>query len=203
MSEVVNFLADLFKQGYQYRSLNAYRSAISSARQSGVSGCGTATLVTRLLKGVFNLRPPQPRYTSTWGVSQVLVYLGLGENSTLPLQMITLKLVMLMALTRPTRAADFQQLDLRFKRYLPEGVKFQASGLAKQTRANKPIDDFFFPSFTQKEKLCRVMTLKGKQSCSGKPRNSRNCSLQRLGRTKQWRHLLELDGCAESWIEQG
>ena len=57
--------------------------------------------------------------------------------------MITVKLVMLMALTRPTRAADLQQLDLRFRRYLPEGVKFQASGLAKQTRANKPMADFF------------------------------------------------------------
>ena len=162
MSEVVNFLADLFKQGYQYRSLNAYRSAISSVhdRVEGVA-VGQHPLVSRLLKGVFNLRPPQPRYTSTWDVSQVLAYLeGLGENSALPLQMITLKLVMLMALTRPTRAADLQQLDLRFRRYLPEGVKFQASGLAKQTRANKPIADFFFPGFTQKEKLCPVTTLK-------------------------------------------
>ena len=30
----------------------------------------------------------------------------------------------------------------------------------KQTRSNKPMADFFFPSFTQKEKLCPVMTLK-------------------------------------------
>jgi hypothetical protein len=30
IEKVVNFLADLFSQGYQYRSLNAYRSAISS-----------------------------------------------------------------------------------------------------------------------------------------------------------------------------
>jgi hypothetical protein len=30
INEVVNFLAELFQQGYQYRSLNAYRSAISS-----------------------------------------------------------------------------------------------------------------------------------------------------------------------------
>ena len=39
VSEVVNFLADLFKQGYQYRSLNAYRSAISSVhdRVEGVA----------------------------------------------------------------------------------------------------------------------------------------------------------------------
>ena len=29
IGEVVNFLADLFKKGYQYRSLNVYRSATS------------------------------------------------------------------------------------------------------------------------------------------------------------------------------
>ena len=33
VGEVVNFLADLFDQGYQYRSLNAYRSAISSVHE--------------------------------------------------------------------------------------------------------------------------------------------------------------------------
>ena len=30
VSDVVNFLAELYSQGYQYRSLNSYRSAISS-----------------------------------------------------------------------------------------------------------------------------------------------------------------------------
>ena len=30
IGDVVNFLSELFQEGYQYRSLNAYRSAISS-----------------------------------------------------------------------------------------------------------------------------------------------------------------------------
>ena len=33
VSQVVNFLAHLYQQGYQYRSLNAYRSAISSVHE--------------------------------------------------------------------------------------------------------------------------------------------------------------------------
>jgi hypothetical protein len=32
IGEVVNFLADLFSQDHQYRSLNTYRSAISSTK---------------------------------------------------------------------------------------------------------------------------------------------------------------------------
>ena len=33
IGEVVNFLAYLFQQGYQYCSLNSYRSAISSVHE--------------------------------------------------------------------------------------------------------------------------------------------------------------------------
>ena len=38
VADVVNFLAELFYQGYQYHSLNAYRSAISSVHEK-VDGC--------------------------------------------------------------------------------------------------------------------------------------------------------------------
>jgi hypothetical protein len=70
ISEVVNCLAHLFKEGYQYRSLNAYRSAISSVHER-VDGyeVGQHPLVSRVMKGAFNLRPPQPRHESTWYVS--------------------------------------------------------------------------------------------------------------------------------------
>lgn len=33
IEDVVNFLAELFSEGYQYQSLNAYRSAISSVHE--------------------------------------------------------------------------------------------------------------------------------------------------------------------------
>ena len=63
INEVVNFLADLFEQGYQYCSLNVYRSAISSVHEK-VDGyeVGQHTLVTCLINGAFHERPPQPRY---------------------------------------------------------------------------------------------------------------------------------------------
>ena len=52
VNEVVNFLAHLFEEGYQYRSLNAYRSAISSVHDKvdGVT-VGQHPLVARVLKG--------------------------------------------------------------------------------------------------------------------------------------------------------
>ena len=53
--------------------------------------------------------------------------------------------------------AEARNLDLRFRRYLPE---FQASSLSKQSRQDKPRTEFFFPAFQGTERLCPVHTLK-------------------------------------------
>lgn len=175
ISEVVNFLAHLFSKGYQYRSLNAYRSAISSVHEK-VDGyeVGQHPLVSRLLKGAFNKRPPQPRYSSTWNVNQVLNYLEkLGDNESLSLQELTHKTTMLMALTRPSRSADLMQLNLHLRQFLPEGVIFKPAGLTKQARQNKPLADFFFPSFPHNKRLCPVEALKAYEERTKPIRNGR------------------------------
>ena len=66
ISDVANFLADLFEQGYQYSSLNAYRSAISSTheRVNGLPVGQHPTIVT-ILKGAYNKRPLLPKYSTT------------------------------------------------------------------------------------------------------------------------------------------
>ena len=158
---VVNLLADLFHQGYQHRSLCSYRSAISSVHEK-VDGqpIGSHPMVSRLLKGAFHERPPQPRYSATWDVSVVTNHIvSLGDNQNLAFADLTLKLVMLLALTRPSRSMDLTNLYIRFRHYSPEGVTFQSAKLAKQSRQTKPVRDFFFPKFEQNKKLCPVLTL--------------------------------------------
>ena len=73
IEDIVNFLAHLHTQGYQYRSLNSYRSAIASmhAPIEGVS-IGQHPLVSRLMKGAFQSRP------------QVLWNLGHRQGTGLP-----------------------------------------------------------------------------------------------------------------------
>ena len=162
IKEVVNFLANLHKEGYQYRSLNSYRSAISSVHEK-IDGhtVGQHPLVTRLMKGVFNDRPPLPRYTCTWNVQTVLSYISSwGSNDSLSLKQLSWKTAMLLALTRPSRSADLSQLSLSGKQYKPAGVTFTPSSLAKQSRQGKPITEFFFPSFQHDSGLCPVVTLK-------------------------------------------
>ena len=82
VTDVINFLAEQYEAGYSYRSLNSYRSAISSAHQK-VDGhlVEQHPMVARVLKGAFNGRPPKLRYTSTWKVSQVVAWLDQQDNS--------------------------------------------------------------------------------------------------------------------------
>ena len=105
IGDVANFLSELFQEGYQYRSLNAYRSAVSSVHEK-VDGelVGQHPLIYRLLKGAFNERPPRPKYHSIWDVDLVLnMFRRNGPSTSLSLEDLIIKTSMLFALTRPCR----------------------------------------------------------------------------------------------------
>ena len=53
IADVINFLADLSSQGYQYQSLNCYRSPISSVHEA-VDGVSVGTHVTETMT-IYNL----------------------------------------------------------------------------------------------------------------------------------------------------
>ena len=101
LNRFLEFLAELFDAGLQYRTINVYRSAIP--------------LVTRFTKGVHELRPPQPRVFNTWSVNTILLFLrSLHPAEDLPLKTLTLKFVMLSALVSAARSSYLRQFDLKF-----------------------------------------------------------------------------------------
>ena len=135
LPSILSFLADQYKEGIAYRSLNCYRSALSSAHLP-VEGfaVGKHPLVCRLLKGVFNLRPPLPCYEHVWEVSQVTYFLdNLEENEELSLKLLTWKLAMLLALVLAHRSSGLVRLSLQGIIFTPEGVRLSIKCLAKQT----------------------------------------------------------------------
>ena len=178
IADVANFLAHLHEEGYRSRSMNAYRSAISSVHDT-VDGVevGKHPMISRLLKGAYHARPPLPRYTSTWNVQIVLQYIdNLGPSSTLLLKLLTFKLVMLLSLTRPSRSADLTALQLDRRRYMPEGVAFLPAALAKQSSQGRSLREFFFPSFTLNTNLCPVETLRQYEAATATLRSD-SCKL--------------------------
>jgi len=80
----------------------SHRSAIS-AFHNKVNGrkIGEHPEVNSLIAGVFNRRPPQPKYTFIWGIQTIitLVKNNWANNSLLSDKDLTLKLTILLALT--------------------------------------------------------------------------------------------------------
>lgn len=128
------------------------------------------------MKGVYNLRPAQPRYCETWDVSCVLSYLRrLSPISQLSLKMLTLKLIMLIALTLASRSQSLHLLSIKDMRKGFSSFILYYSGLLKQSKSgrNNPVVELrAFPPdrrlcvvFVLKEYLKRTENLRGTNTC--------------------------------------
>ena len=61
----------------------------------------------KVLKALFNARPPQPRYIVQWDVDQVLQYIrSLGKSKALSDKDLSFKVARLIALTSAGRSAE-------------------------------------------------------------------------------------------------
>lgn len=86
---VCDFLTEQFEDlNKSYSTINSYRSVLSSMLLpvDGYS-VGEHPIIARLLKGVFHVRPPEPRYSFAWDVNVLLTFL----ESWFPLSALDLK----------------------------------------------------------------------------------------------------------------
>ena len=121
---------------------------------------GQHPLVCSLLQGMFNQRPPVPRYQEVWDVALVLKYIEDGPpNSKLTLKELSKQLVTLLALCNASRASDIQALDIQFMRVLESKFVFTIPGLTK-TRRSGPPKQVSFLAFNENHALCPVRALK-------------------------------------------
>ena len=142
VENIANFLSSLFEKGYEYRTVNSYRSSIS-AFHSEVNGqkVGQLPLIKQIMKGVFNSRPPMPRYEETWDVNVILKHLeSKGENKDLSLKSLSYKTIMLVALTSASRVSELQKIDLKYMKCSQEEITFTIAELTKTRKVgNDPI----------------------------------------------------------------
>ena len=140
-------------------------------------------MVKRLMRGLFRVSPPQPRYTHTWSVDTVLTYLKtLGQNRYLSLKVLTLKLTMLLALTAAKRCSELARLDSKFMHFSRnESVTFTLPGLSKSNKSNVTVT---FHSYTEDRLLCVI-----------------ECLNEYLVRTERFRVATEKDPLLRSYIK--
>ena len=157
LTAVLDFLAWMFQKGFQYRTVNVHRSAISSILPH-IDGqpVGQTQLVKKLMKGILRENPPLPKYQEMWDIDIVLKFLlSQSVNPDLDLKTLTKKLTILLAIAAPKRSSEIARLDIRFMQINNEGAKFQLPGLSK-TQSDCNSKEIFYPKFEDNLKLCVV-----------------------------------------------
>ena len=133
VSQVLDFLHKLYELGLSHSAIETHRNAISAIVEiPGVPQLGEHWLVSPFMKGIFHLRPPQPRYTKTWDVNKVLSYLkSLGPNDSLTLKQLTLKTEALLIILGRRRFTRLYMLSAIHMDQSPDKVIFHIIGLRK------------------------------------------------------------------------
>ena len=111
------------------------------------------------------------RYTVT-----VVSYIANGiKAEELSLKKLSQRLVVLLALCNADRSSNLKALDLKFRLYTPEEVRFQIPGLTK-TRRSGPPREVSYKKFGNDESLCPVHTLRVYEMKTSSYRKESNCS---------------------------
>lgn len=162
ISMAVDFLTSLYDEGMSYSSINSARCALSAILESPASAYSTFGEhpdVKRFMKGIFQSRPPLPRYCKTWDVNLVLQHIGsMGNSQELSLKDLTLKLVMLVALTTAQRGQSLQLLDIQNMVQEETAYTFMLNSNLKQSKPGKSTSDLVIKlnAYPHDRNLCVV-----------------------------------------------
>ena len=117
VTDVLTFSTELVtSRSLEYWTLAVYKSAISQGHLLvGHTRLGDLPVVSRFMKGIFRMKLPTPRLSSTWNVKGLVEFLAtLDPPCDLTLKMLSLKLAALLALTSSAPAHELVKLDLAF-----------------------------------------------------------------------------------------
>lgn len=164
LGEALNFLSHLYEIGLKWRTIGGYRSMLSMTlpMYDGVP-FGEHPLSSRLVKGVFNKRPPIKELFPSWSVKLVLDKLeSWSAAKYLDLKDLTFKTIFLLAVCSAKRMDSISLLTIK-KGYC-EVNEFQARlqplGLEKESRPTHIAPPIVLKAYAENRKLCPVFYLK-------------------------------------------
>ena len=157
---VVQYLRMLYEKGSAYRTVNFHRSAISKLHAGfGNLPAGEHPLVAQAVKAVFRLRPPLPRYKSTFDVELVLNHVkNLPENSALSLKQLSQKTLFLTSFSTFSRVSSLSRLEPDVEFYQDFAV-LHLQAVEKQSRPCNTRGYVSVLSLPEDPALCPVQAL--------------------------------------------
>lgn len=159
---VAKFLILLSKEGSAYSTVNIARCAISAVTHvDDFKTIGCNRYVSMAVTAAGNVNPPQPRYSSTWKVSEVFkVFQSWGRNSLLNLRLLTWKLTVLLLLCSAQRGQTIWLLPLSGLVETEEGILFRMRHQLKHNKPGDPLSVIKFAKYTPDTRLCPVRCIK-------------------------------------------
>lgn len=157
VTTLLAFLTERFKGGASYSALNTDRCAVSLISKKKI---GENEIISRFMKGVFNLRPARPKYSYTWDVAIVLRYLEkLYPLENLSLWQLTAKTVTLLAICTAHRAQTLASIKIRNIYERPNGIEIRVEDKIKTSGPGRYQPLLVLPKFNDKPSLCVASTL--------------------------------------------
>ena len=156
---VVKYLRNLFESGAEYSTVNFHRSGISKFHV-GIDGIaiGEHPLVSQAVKAVFRLRPPLPKYQSTFDIVPVLAYVQSLPTTTISLQLLTFKTLFLTIYSSISRVSSVARLGPSLQEHR-DSVVLHFVSLEKQARVGNTRGYLQIPHFPEDPELCPVRAL--------------------------------------------
>lgn len=134
--EVADFITLESKKGLSYGSLNSFRSAVALVLGPEV---GEDPRIKRLFKGLYNLKPPQPKYDQTWDPQIVLNFFSKkSDNCDLSLNMLSKKIATLLALITAHRVQTLSLINIENIEVTTSKIVIKIPDRIKTSGPNRP-----------------------------------------------------------------
>lgn len=154
---VISFLTSKFEDGLSYSTLNSIRSAISFVIGPHV---GTDGRVLRFFKGIYKLRPKKPKFDEVWDPNIVLNYLSsLFPNETLSLELLTKKMVTLLALVTAHRVQTLSLISIENISINEDNINIKILKNIKTSGPGRFQPNLILPYFKDNINICPATTL--------------------------------------------
>ena len=152
----IEFLTYLFeKKGRGYLYINGARSTLSSFINCGAVSFGKQFLVTKVMRGIFNLRPSLPRYASVWNVKTVLDYLVTSYTHEMSLADLTYRTAILLCMTTGQRKQTIKFLCRKTLVIDKDFLMLYVPEILKTTKPGKHLEPIIIKRYTD-NKICVV-----------------------------------------------
>ena len=148
----------LYEQGCRYSGICSARSALSSAYTlGGQDTLAQHPLISRFVKGIYNLHPPTAKYSNIWDISIMLDYYTKSkENNELTLKELTMKFVMLLMILGGRRKQAIVAIEIENVIITEDKLLLLPNKTLKHSKPGRPLECLSYKRFMENTNLCVV-----------------------------------------------